>query len=179
MQCYAAVLDNSNYVLVGKKRFSNNYWGGQLTPGGNGQVNAAGQYCLPGGGSNNNEPYEVAAAREFLEETGFLLAPHLATFIDKYESEEGWALCVFKVASVEQIALQINGNISAGHPVGHPSSPNVRDWELQRVLAVRRSNLSQFLGVFSTLPPEATPAIPDRRNSIDWYSQMAAHLRYL
>lgn len=180
MQVYLALTDGEK-VLIAKKKIINNFW--QNTEGNAVVVNQPGQWALPGGGQNGNEEVETTAIREFTEETGISLTPDNYRILQTIRSNDpshytDFTLVVFFLdpESLETILRSGNHNIA--------TRTNITDAELETLELQPISNLSNYLGIAVTNPPEYEDQINAAINgvggrprpylmSIDWYKVMA------
>jgi hypothetical protein len=88
----------------------------------------------------------------------------------------------FRVTDVLSLEEPISEGLSA-NPANRfaPNNVHVKDWELDRVLAVSRSVIRDYLGVrqaVSTQAAIATAALASDNysQSITWYAEMAQYL---
>lgn len=172
MQVYAAVYDKLNHVLIGRKRRSNQFWGGQLKFNGRTEVNQAGQFCLPGGRRDGGETIIQGAAREFAEETGIGIVGLPAREVKQYmDGTYQHAMVMFEHHDVLGLVAQINRNLAPGAAdARRPAGAHVACWELEDVLAVGGHVVTEFLG------RPVAPIGTGHRHSISWYARMAADL---
>ncbi|WKB55636.1 NUDIX domain-containing protein [Eleftheria terrae] len=166
-----------------------------------GVVHQAGQWALPGGGLHPGEAVDVAARREFAEETGQSLADTVRFAIDLQLDIASLAAPQYSVVRLQvtdgtplaTLAADINRAIRP-RPANfdRPDGAGVTDWELDLVRVVASDDLPRHLGVYQALAPSAIaigaglpPASPARLNFnwqehyhhlIDWYAWVALQL---
>ncbi|TDV30874.1 NUDIX domain-containing protein [Stenotrophomonas sp. CC22-02] len=148
-------------------------------------VNQAGQWALPGGAKGAAEAAEVAARREFAEETGMALdAGYVMEHTVAFSSQPGevlfYLVCFTAPAEVDlaTLATTLNQQL-APRPawMRRPASDSIVDWELSRMQRVEQAEISSLLGVRQPVDPP--PGGPAHRQSIDWYAAIARYIEGL
>ncbi len=130
-QVYAVVFDKEGDFLIGKKREKGYFFAngntGEIVKDGQ-PLNGGGKDALPGGKKKNGEAIDIAAAREFEEETGHKIGTDLtirACF-------EGYAAAYYKIGEEAFGALKdqiVRSLAEAGEAVGKIEAGEITEYE--------------------------------------------------
>ncbi|ALK30254.1 NUDIX hydrolase [Burkholderia plantarii] len=196
---YAVLYNQDGWFLIAKKRKKGYYFGdgktGDVYSAGQDIKNGPGLYALPGGGTEG-QAVDVAAAREFSEETGLALPSYSKKEIKNFNIPKvgAWGAAYFCAANGEDV-ISTSSKI---HSTSMPNSVKIineiikNKWKINEYNKViefteknkispwPHDNELESVGCWNVKKPENWKTITSWKtagNGTDWYYYTLEHLR--